>query len=224
MSEPGRALPFQHSVRRNAAHAATSKVPAEAPPTRQKASTRLAAAVAARKRRKRQTPRQRKQSCFCPRPRTRTRTMLDPSSSEDTGEESDPQVVPSKPASSSAVKRSDSGGAAAAPGGARGRGTAGGEEEEEEERRRKDRERIQEEQERKIKLQIYVFVLRCIAYPFNAKQPTDMARRQQKVRQPVSGWRQLVHLVLRRCLWLHPQTGRQNSKEVPPNSKLIWEV
>lgn len=26
-----------------------------------------------------------------------------------------------------------------------------------------------------------MFVLRCIAYPFNAKQPTDMARRQQKV-------------------------------------------
>lgn len=38
------------------------------------------------------------------------------------------------------------------------------------------------EAERKTKLQIYVFVLRCIAYPFNAKQPTDMARRQQKVR------------------------------------------
>ncbi|EPY81834.1 hypothetical protein CB1_000705006 [Camelus ferus] len=27
---------------------------------------------------------------------------------------------------------------------------------------------------------LYVFVMRCIAYPFNAKQPTDMARRQQK--------------------------------------------
>ncbi|XP_051740015.1 calcium-dependent secretion activator 2 isoform X10 [Ctenopharyngodon idella] len=38
-----------------------------------------------------------------------------------------------------------------------------------------------EEAERKNKLQIYVFVLRCIAYPFNAKQPTDMARRQQKL-------------------------------------------
>ncbi|XP_043084756.1 calcium-dependent secretion activator 2 isoform X17 [Puntigrus tetrazona] len=38
-----------------------------------------------------------------------------------------------------------------------------------------------EEAERKTKLQIYVFVLRCIAYPFNAKQPTDMARRQQKL-------------------------------------------
>ncbi|CAB1315300.1 unnamed protein product [Coregonus sp. 'balchen'] len=37
-----------------------------------------------------------------------------------------------------------------------------------------------EEEERKKKLQLYVFVMRCIAYPFNAKQPTDMARRQQK--------------------------------------------
>uniref|UniRef100_A0A3Q0SDC8 Ca2+-dependent activator protein for secretion b n=1 Tax=Amphilophus citrinellus TaxID=61819 RepID=A0A3Q0SDC8_AMPCI len=38
-----------------------------------------------------------------------------------------------------------------------------------------------EEEERKKKLQLYVFVMRCIAYPFNAKQPTDMARRQQKI-------------------------------------------
>ncbi len=38
-----------------------------------------------------------------------------------------------------------------------------------------------EEEERKRKLQLYVLVLRCIAYPFNAKQPTDMARRQAKV-------------------------------------------
>ncbi|XP_013881314.1 calcium-dependent secretion activator 2 isoform X4 [Austrofundulus limnaeus] len=46
----------------------------------------------------------------------------------------------------------------------------------------KERERFQkEEEERKMNLQIYVFVLRCIAYPFNAKQPTDMTRRQQKV-------------------------------------------
>lgn len=45
-----------------------------------------------------------------------------------------------------------------------------------------EQERLQkEEAERKNKLQIYVFVLRCIAYPFNAKQPTDMARRQQKL-------------------------------------------
>ncbi|XP_071669381.1 calcium-dependent secretion activator 1 isoform X13 [Patagioenas fasciata] len=43
-------------------------------------------------------------------------------------------------------------------------------------------ERLQrEEEERKRKLQLYVFVMRCIAYPFNAKQPTDMARRQQKI-------------------------------------------
>ncbi|XP_028854643.1 calcium-dependent secretion activator 1 isoform X7 [Denticeps clupeoides] len=37
------------------------------------------------------------------------------------------------------------------------------------------------EDERKKRLQLYVFVMRCIAYPFNAKQPTDMARRQQKI-------------------------------------------
>ena len=119
--------------------------------------------------------------------------MLDPSSSEDTGGESEPEVVPHKSASCSALKRSDSGGAAgrqqpAAPGGARGRRATGGgeeeqqeEEQEEQEEDRKERERIQEEQERRMKLQLYVFVMRCIAYPFNAKQPTDMARRQQKV-------------------------------------------
>lgn len=45
-----------------------------------------------------------------------------------------------------------------------------------------DLEKLQrDEEDRKKKLQLYVFVMRCIAYPFNAKQPTDMARRQQKV-------------------------------------------
>ncbi|KAJ6223843.1 hypothetical protein RDWZM_002388 [Blomia tropicalis] len=38
-----------------------------------------------------------------------------------------------------------------------------------------------EEAERKTKLQLYVFVLRCIAYPFNAKQPTDLSRRLVKI-------------------------------------------
>uniref|UniRef100_A0A1I7W030 C2 domain-containing protein n=1 Tax=Loa loa TaxID=7209 RepID=A0A1I7W030_LOALO len=38
-----------------------------------------------------------------------------------------------------------------------------------------------EEEERKQKLKLYVFVAKCIAYHFNAKQPTDMARRQFKV-------------------------------------------
>ena len=33
----------------------------------------------------------------------------------------------------------------------------------------------------KKRLQIYVFVCRCIAYPFIAKQPTDMVRRQLKI-------------------------------------------
>ena len=38
-----------------------------------------------------------------------------------------------------------------------------------------------EEEDRRRSMQIYVFVIRCIAYPFNAKQPTDMVRRQVKV-------------------------------------------
>lgn len=38
-----------------------------------------------------------------------------------------------------------------------------------------------EEEERKKRLQLYVFILRCISYPFNAKQPTDMTKRQIKV-------------------------------------------
>uniref|UniRef100_A0AAQ5X2Q6 Calcium dependent secretion activator 2 n=1 Tax=Amphiprion ocellaris TaxID=80972 RepID=A0AAQ5X2Q6_AMPOC len=104
--------------------------------------------------------------------------MLDPSSSEDSGGETDPEVAqepPKKPSASPAGKVDSS-----RRGGGKKRQTAvpGGVPEEE----RKERELIQrEEEERKIKLQIYVFVLRCIAYPFNAKQPTDMARRQQKV-------------------------------------------
>jgi len=38
-----------------------------------------------------------------------------------------------------------------------------------------------EEEERRRRIQLYVFVLRCIAYPFSAKQPTDTVRRQAKV-------------------------------------------
>ncbi|XP_039627376.1 calcium-dependent secretion activator 1 isoform X15 [Polypterus senegalus] len=50
------------------------------------------------------------------------------------------------------------------------------------EKEKEEMEKLQkEEEERKKKLQLYVFVMRCIAYPFNAKQPTDMARRQQKI-------------------------------------------
>ncbi|KAI4532290.1 hypothetical protein MG293_017555 [Ovis ammon polii] len=52
------------------------------------------------------------------------------------------------------------------------------------EKEKEELERLQkEEEERKKRLQLYVFVMRCIAYPFNAKQPTDMARRQQKLNQ-----------------------------------------
>ncbi|XP_012684903.2 calcium-dependent secretion activator 2 isoform X4 [Clupea harengus] len=62
-----------------------------------------------------------------------------------------------------------------------------------------EQERIQkEEAERKIKLQIYVFVLRCISYPFNAKQPTDMARRQQKLnKQQLQAVKERFHAFLR---------------------------
>ena len=38
-----------------------------------------------------------------------------------------------------------------------------------------------EEDERKQRIQLYVFVLRSIAYPFNAKQPNDMIKRHHKV-------------------------------------------
>ena len=40
---------------------------------------------------------------------------------------------------------------------------------------------LREEEERRRRVQLYVFLIRCIAYPFNAKQPTDMVRRQVKV-------------------------------------------
>ena len=38
-----------------------------------------------------------------------------------------------------------------------------------------------QEESKKRRLQLYVFVSRCIAHPFNAKQPTDMTRRQTKI-------------------------------------------
>ncbi|XP_014669485.1 PREDICTED: calcium-dependent secretion activator 1-like [Priapulus caudatus] len=51
-----------------------------------------------------------------------------------------------------------------------------------EKERKDDAERAErEKEEQKRRLQIYVFVSRCIAYPFNAKQPTDMTRRQAKI-------------------------------------------
>lgn len=38
-----------------------------------------------------------------------------------------------------------------------------------------------EEEERKRRIQLYVFVSRCVSYPFNSKQPNDMTKRQQKI-------------------------------------------
>ncbi|XP_041874090.1 calcium-dependent secretion activator 2 isoform X22 [Corvus kubaryi] len=47
---------------------------------------------------------------------------------------------------------------------------------------REEQEHLQrEEREKRLRLQLYVFIARCIAHPFNARQPTDMARRQQKL-------------------------------------------
>ena len=38
-----------------------------------------------------------------------------------------------------------------------------------------------DEEDRKQRIQLYVFVLRSISYPFNAKQPGDMTKRHLKV-------------------------------------------
>ncbi|KAM4675254.1 calcium-dependent secretion activator 2 isoform 2-T2 [Discoglossus pictus] len=63
---------------------------------------------------------------------------------------------------------------------------------------REEQERLmKEEGERRSRLQLYVFVMRCIAYPFNAKQPTDMARRQQKLnKQQLQTIRERFHSFL----------------------------
>ncbi|XP_055778368.1 calcium-dependent secretion activator 2-like isoform X3 [Salvelinus fontinalis] len=104
--------------------------------------------------------------------------MLDPSSSEDSGGEIDedtevPKDSPKKPSTSSGQGGKHKRPPADQP---QAESPSAGDEQ------KNEKERLQkEEAERKSKLQIYVFVLRCIAYPFNAKQPTDMARRQQKL-------------------------------------------
>uniref|UniRef100_A0AAX7U1Q6 Ca2+-dependent activator protein for secretion a n=1 Tax=Astatotilapia calliptera TaxID=8154 RepID=A0AAX7U1Q6_ASTCA len=105
--------------------------------------------------------------------------MLDPSSSEEEGEE----ILQVEHKEVAAPK--NIGGARLSPGrAADGQANGGlhpspsvGSDKEKE-----DLEKMQrDEEERKKRLQLYVFVMRCIAYPFNAKQPTDMARRQQKI-------------------------------------------
>ncbi|GCB73459.1 hypothetical protein scyTo_0006781 [Scyliorhinus torazame] len=81
------------------------------------------------------------------------------------------------------------------------------------EKEREEQERIQREEEdaqKRKALQLYVFLLRCIAYPFNAKQPTDMARRQQKVSECETDRESLGH---RRT----PPTPHQ-SIETPPGA------
>ncbi|XP_074813480.1 calcium-dependent secretion activator 1 isoform X6 [Natator depressus] len=128
--------------------------------------------------------------------------MLDPSSSEEESEElveeeSGKEVLaPAPPGarlSPSRTGESPGPGAGLQPGGragagAGGAGAGGGARPSSpspsvvSEKEKEELERLQkEEEERKRRLQLYVFVMRCIAYPFNAKQPTDMARRQQKI-------------------------------------------
>lgn len=119
--------------------------------------------------------------------------MLDPSSSEEEGDEilavEHKEVAAPK---SLGEARLPPGRAADGHGGSglqpRGRGCGGGRPSSPSpsvgsDKEKEDLEKMQrEEEEKKKRLQLYVFVMRCIAYPFNAKQPTDMARRQQKVR------------------------------------------
>ncbi|XP_047664135.1 calcium-dependent secretion activator 1 isoform X6 [Tachysurus fulvidraco] len=115
--------------------------------------------------------------------------MLDPSSSEEEDEVVEEErktatVAAPKPAGNARVSSNSSGQGASGiqpsrSGQARpsSPGPAAREDKEKD-----DVEKMQrEEEERKKRLQVYVFVMRCIAYPFNAKQPTDMARRQQKI-------------------------------------------
>ncbi|KAM6927921.1 calcium-dependent secretion activator 1-like [Xenentodon cancila] len=116
--------------------------------------------------------------------------MLDPSSSEEEGDE----ILERK----EVTAQKSLGGARLSPGRAadghgseriqpRGRESGGGRPSSPSpsvgsDKEKEDLEKMQrEEDEKKKRLQLYVFVMRCIAYPFNAKQPTDMARRQQKI-------------------------------------------
>uniref|UniRef100_A0A8C3V197 Calcium-dependent secretion activator 1 n=1 Tax=Catharus ustulatus TaxID=91951 RepID=A0A8C3V197_CATUS len=128
--------------------------------------------------------------------------MLDPSSSEEESEELVEEESGKEPLAPAAARLSPSrpgeGPGGGGGGGAGGGGSAGGLQpggrgssaarpaspspSVASEKEKDELERLQrEEEERKKKLQLYVFVMRCIAYPFNAKQPTDMARRQQKI-------------------------------------------
>ncbi|XP_031424166.1 calcium-dependent secretion activator 1 isoform X1 [Clupea harengus] len=112
--------------------------------------------------------------------------MLDPSSSEEESEgiveeeskevmapQTGSRISPSRTSESSGGLQPGSRGSSARPSSPSPSAVSEHEKEEVEKLQR-------EEEERKKKLQLYVFVMRCVAYPFNAKQPTDMARRQQK--------------------------------------------
>lgn len=114
--------------------------------------------------------------------------MLDPSSSEEESdgiveEESKEAMAPQAGSRMSPSRTSESSGGLAPSSSSRSSARPTSPSPSAVSEEKEDLEKLQrEEEERKKKLQLYVFVMRCIAYPFNAKQPTDMARRQQKVR------------------------------------------
>lgn len=53
---------------------------------------------------------------------------------------------------------------------------------------------INDEQSRKLRLQLYVFVLRCISYPFNAKQADLNSQRHQQIKLKLSQLEQIIQL------------------------------
>ncbi|XP_024126492.1 calcium-dependent secretion activator 1 isoform X11 [Oryzias melastigma] len=113
--------------------------------------------------------------------------MLDPSSSEEESdgiveEESKEAMAPQAGSRMSPSRTSESSGGLAPSSSSRSSARPTSPSPSAVSEEKEDLEKLQrEEEERKKKLQLYVFVMRCIAYPFNAKQPTDMARRQQKI-------------------------------------------
>ena len=67
-----------------------------------------------------------------------------------------------------------------------------------------------EEVERKQRIQLYVFVLRSIAYTFNAKPPTDMQKRHLKVTR--EGHDKIKAKIEVGCSFLFGRIGRKNVK------------
>jgi hypothetical protein len=65
-----------------------------------------------------------------------------------------------------------------------------------------------EETERKTRLQLYVFVIRCISYPFNAKQPTDITKRNLRLHR-----QQLEQIQSRVTSYLKEEAPKSGSED-----------